>query len=221
MSQDEEGFASFEDWKDRALKAEVRAEAYAQRIADMGSRVERCDRVEANLIDAQAQVRQLTADNNDLRARIKRLQADAFATQKGLEGSHRENQELYRRLALAEERRADAQNALKEMQEVCAEATEARQAEFALPETFLEEMELAMVRFAEGYAEYGPGAADVLGLAGQWGDLHRKIMKLKRAMWSGEEGYLTREAEGDILRDIIGHSLLALEMYSRGLEPGR
>lgn len=189
-----------EDWKDRALKAEVRAEEYAQRIADMKSRVERCDRAEANLIDAQAQVRQLRADLGTI---------------------SQENRELHRRLALAEQRRAEAENALKEMQEAYAEATEARQAEFALPETFLEEMELAMVRFAEGYAEYGPGAADVLGLAGQWGDLHRKIMKLKRAMWSGEDGYLTREAEGDILRDIIGHSLLALEMYSRGLEPGR
>jgi hypothetical protein len=112
-------------------------------------------------------------------------------------------------------------NALDRLEKIQSEQEEAKVAEFALPEAFLEEMELAMLRFAEGYAEYGPGAADVLGLAGQWGDLHRKVMKLKRAMWSGEDGYLKREEEPEILRDIIGHCLLSLEMYQRGLEPGR
>lgn len=69
--------------------------------------------------------------------------------------------------------------------------------------------------FAEAYIEYGPGAADETGLAGQWADLHRKVRKLKRLMWEGEEGYLSRESEEEILRDIISHAFLAMEMLRR------
>lgn len=80
---------------------------------------------------------------------------------------------------------------------------------------------LAYHRFQDAYIEYGPGAADDLGLAGQWGDLHRKVAKLKRAMWEGDPSYLTRESMPEILQDIIGHCLLALEMVERGLPVGR
>jgi hypothetical protein len=89
-----------------------------------------------------------------------------------------------------------------------------------LPDAYLRAMRDSMERFAEGYAEYGQGAADALGLAGQWGDLHRKVMKLKRPFWAGENS-LTRENADEILHDIIGHCLLALEMMERGFEGGR
>lgn len=90
-----------------------------------------------------------------------------------------------------------------------------------LPAAYSEAALKALEAFAEGYAEYGPGAADALGLAGQWGDLHRKVMKLKRPFWNGEVAALTRESSRDILRDIIGHCLLALVMLDEGFEGGR
>lgn len=75
--------------------------------------------------------------------------------------------------------------------------------------------------FAEAYTEYGPGAADVTGLAGQWADLFRKVMKLKRAFWEGDASYLVREREAEILRDLISHAFMALEMVERRLPGGR
>lgn len=89
-----------------------------------------------------------------------------------------------------------------------------------VPDAFVQLSTEALDRFAEGYAEYGPGAADSQGLAGQWGDLYRKVMKLRPSMWVGK-GRLTRETEEDILFDVIGHCLLALEMYARDFEGGR
>lgn len=76
-------------------------------------------------------------------------------------------------------------------------------------------------RFIAAYAEYGNGAAAETGLAGQWADLHRKVRKLRRAFWEGEESYLTRESEKDILHDLIGHCLLAIDLLERGETGGR
>jgi len=64
---------------------------------------------------------------------------------------------------------------------------------------------------AKAATHYPDSNADVLGLAGQFGDIYRKIGPLKRAMWDKEE--LTREQPPEILRDLIGHCLLALQMY--------
>jgi hypothetical protein len=90
-----------------------------------------------------------------------------------------------------------------------------------LPSDFVTLLDMAVDRFAAGYKEYGAGAADSLGLAGQWGDLHRKVNKLRRAFWEGDESYLVREDADEILFDIIGHALLALEMRMRNMEGGR
>jgi hypothetical protein len=76
-------------------------------------------------------------------------------------------------------------------------------------------------RFETAYKEYGPAAADETGLAGQWADMHRKVAKLKRALWEGDDSYLTRESTEEILRDLVGHALLALEMLARGKVGGR
>lgn len=76
-------------------------------------------------------------------------------------------------------------------------------------------------QFQAAYIEYGPGAADETGLAGQWGDLHRKVKKLKRFMWEGDAAHLTRETPEEILIDLIGHCFLALEMLGRGSTGGR
>ena len=75
--------------------------------------------------------------------------------------------------------------------------------------------------FEVAYIEYGPHAADETGLAGQWADLHRKVRKLKPAMWEGDATHLRRESMEEILQDIMGHALLALEMLDRGITPGR
>lgn len=74
-------------------------------------------------------------------------------------------------------------------------------------------------QFIDAYLEYGDGAADELGLAGQWGDLFRKVRKLKPELWEGKE-HLTRETARQVLMDIIGHAFLAIDMIDRGLPGG-
>ena len=75
-------------------------------------------------------------------------------------------------------------------------------------------------KFMAAYKEYGPGAADVLGLAGEWAEMWRKVSKLKRPLWSGED-CLTRESEREVLMDLIGHAMLAIDMLDRGMTGGR
>lgn len=76
-------------------------------------------------------------------------------------------------------------------------------------------------QFTARYLEYGEGAADELGLAGQWGDLHRKVNKLKRQLWLGDDRVPTRESPREILLDIIGHAFLAIDMIDRSMTGGR
>jgi hypothetical protein len=75
-------------------------------------------------------------------------------------------------------------------------------------------------QFTERFLEYGEGAADELGLAGQWGDLHRKVAKLKRELWCGDDRVQTRESAREVLLDIIGHAFLAIDMIDRGMTGG-
>jgi hypothetical protein len=55
--------------------------------------------------------------------------------------------------------------------------------------------------------------ADVLGIPGQFAEIWRKIWKLKRAMWDGEE--LVNESAREVLLDLIGHCFLAIDMIDR------
>ena len=75
----------------------------------------------------------------------------------------------------------------------------------------------ALLHHATAATHYGDGNADFLGIKGQFAELWRKIMPLKRAMWDGEK--LTREQPPEIIKDLIGHCLLALQMYEDGLNP--
>lgn len=53
----------------------------------------------------------------------------------------------------------------------------------------------------------------VLGVAGQFSDIWRKIWKLKKVMWNGEELIAEDgETEERILEDLISHCFLALDM---------
>lgn len=51
-------------------------------------------------------------------------------------------------------------------------------------------------------------ASDALGLTGQTADLWRKIVKLKKVIIDG--GHLNGETVPQLIRDIFGHSLLAM-----------
>lgn len=178
---------------------------------------------------------QLTRDSVAI---IRRQQAELKEIQernaKEYEAAMAYQRDLQQRLARAEQQRAETQKLLVELKQE--EAYPIREPHRLglpdmpelvrdlpdLPDSFINACLASLDRFAEGYAEYGPGSADTLGLAGQWGDLHRKVMKLKRSLWNGEgDEYLTRETTEEILQDIIGHSLLALEMLSRGFEGGK
>lgn len=64
--------------------------------------------------------------------------------------------------------------------------------------------------FAKKNSDYGAGSAFELGVRGQYSDIHRKMIKLKRAMWDGEE--LKFEGSEEIIRDLIGHLFLTLHM---------
>lgn len=68
--------------------------------------------------------------------------------------------------------------------------------------------------FLRKNADYGE-TSDLLGAKGQFGEIWRKVGKLKRAMWDGA----AMEFEGidEILRDIIGHCALAL-FYQRAAQ---
>lgn len=62
------------------------------------------------------------------------------------------------------------------------------------------------------YEDESGNLADELGAAGQWGDLYRKIRKLKRPMWTerGKGPKMQFEQVDEIIRDMIGHGFLAI-----------
>lgn len=60
-------------------------------------------------------------------------------------------------------------------------------------------------RFVERSVDYGDTYA-ALGVRGQFADIWRKIGKLKRSLWDGQQ--LTGEQPDEILDDVIGHALL-------------
>lgn len=65
--------------------------------------------------------------------------------------------------------------------------------------------------FARKNADYGSGSAYELGVRGQYSDIHRKMIKLKRAMWDGEQ--LDFEDTDEIIKDLISHLFLTLHMF--------
>lgn len=88
----------------------------------------------------------------------------------------------------------------------CYEMPETRVVRYLLEESTLEEW---LQHFLSKQTDYGDRAND-LGLAGQYAELSRKFIKLRRAMWDGHE--LTQESLREVLMDLIGHGFLSL-MY--------
>lgn len=64
-----------------------------------------------------------------------------------------------------------------------------------------------ILRFMSKQRDYRDSADD-LGAPGQYAELHRKMGKLKRALWDGEE--LVGEPAEEVLQDLIGHCFLAI-----------
>lgn len=52
--------------------------------------------------------------------------------------------------------------------------------------------------------------SEVLGVQGQFAEVWRKVWKLKNSMWDGRE--MVGEGPREILMDLIGHCLLAIDM---------
>lgn len=71
-------------------------------------------------------------------------------------------------------------------------------------------------KFVEANKHYGPNNANVLGPAGQFADIWRKIGPLRRSLWEGVE--LTREGPDEICLDLIGHLLLTIDMIQQGVD---
>lgn len=65
-------------------------------------------------------------------------------------------------------------------------------------------------RFREKSSDYGNVFYD-LGLGGQYSDMHRKMYKLKKAMWEGKE--LKGESPEEVLSDLLGNILISLYLY--------
>lgn len=68
--------------------------------------------------------------------------------------------------------------------------------------------------FMSKQADYGDRGND-LGLAGQYAELSRKFIKLRKAMWDGEE--LAGENLEEVLFDLVGHAFLSIH-YLRNPE---
>lgn len=64
--------------------------------------------------------------------------------------------------------------------------------------------------FAKKNADYGAGSSFELGVKGQYSDIHRKMIKLKRALWHGEE--LAFEGVEEVIQDLISHLFLTQYM---------
>lgn len=62
-------------------------------------------------------------------------------------------------------------------------------------------------------SDYGNTFA-LLGSKGQFGDIWRKVNKLKRSMWDGID--MNYEGTDEMLRDLIGHCALALYLRNYG-----
>jgi len=58
-----------------------------------------------------------------------------------------------------------------------------------------------------------------LGIRGQYSDMHRKMRKLKKSMWEGED--LKGEQADEILSDLFGNILISLYLMLHAQESSR
>lgn len=86
-------------------------------------------------------------------------------------------------------------------------------------------MPLWLQRFEAAASDYNSDGAlpfephTVLGIRGQFADLWRKVWKLKKALWDGEE--LRGEQPIEIIDDLIAHLFLTRDLLTQQVpEPG-
>jgi hypothetical protein len=72
--------------------------------------------------------------------------------------------------------------------------------------------------FMEKQADYGDRADD-LGIPGQYAELSRKMLKLRRSMWEGHA--LVGEPAREVVLDLIGHCFLTLKLMEDNNWGGR
>ena len=71
--------------------------------------------------------------------------------------------------------------------------------------------------FKRKSSDYGPEGFTDLGIKGQFSDMWRKMVKLKRGLWEGRP--LVLEQSDEILMDLFGHLLISLYLLeSRPIE---
>jgi hypothetical protein len=71
-------------------------------------------------------------------------------------------------------------------------------------------------RFVGKSLHYGDANANVLGPAGQFADIWRKIGPLRRSLWEGKT--LNQEQPDEICMDLIGHLLLTIDMLQQKVD---
>lgn len=74
----------------------------------------------------------------------------------------------------------------------------------------LEALNLYVKRASDYTDADGFDPSEVLGVQGQFAEVWRKVWKLKNSMWDGRE--MVGEGPREILMDLIGHCLLAIDM---------
>lgn len=73
-------------------------------------------------------------------------------------------------------------------------------------------------QFLQKQRDYGDSADD-LGAPGQYAELHRKMGKLRRALWEGKP--LVGEPAREVLMDLVGHCFLAIKHLDENNHGGK
>lgn len=73
--------------------------------------------------------------------------------------------------------------------------------------------------FLQKNASYGEGAYHVDGLAGYWPELRRKVARLRRAIWQGEDTSDWTEQPAEIIFDLIGTLLMCYDLLGEQVGP--
>lgn len=74
----------------------------------------------------------------------------------------------------------------------------------------------ALAHFLRRNAEYGDDNDFNLGVQGQYVDISRKVQKLKRRWWYGEDAPDGAESDRTIVMELIGHLLMSMDMMAGG-----
>jgi hypothetical protein len=83
-------------------------------------------------------------------------------------------------------------------------------------EMLTRQLPLVLQHFYLKHQEYGEEGAYMLGARGQYADINRKIIKLKRSLWDGYAVPPGGESMQTVVSDLIGHCLLTLNFLDRG-----